>query len=256
MPFTVAHIAAALPVRRLPIVLSAFVVGTMAPDFEYFVRLAPLSRWSHHWPGVFIFTLPCALLVLWLYHRYIKNATVALLPQALQGRLPAVEDFRFRGRLGPITISLLLGIASHIVWDWFTHYDTPLYNHWTFLQHDVGVPFVGRVYTFKFLQHVSTIAGLLALAIWFAFWFRRTAPRTIASRGLTGQEKAYRVGTMLAVAALAACIRGVIFTGFPWSIDKLVTFAAVGFAAGVMFLWLELLFYSAWGGGAETATTD
>src|SRR5581483_12465816 len=50
VPFTLAHPAAVLPLRRRGLVFSALVVGSMAPDFEYFFGLKrPIS---HTMPGI------------------------------------------------------------------------------------------------------------------------------------------------------------------------------------------------------------
>ena len=72
MPFTLAHPAAALPFRKTRLVFSAVIVGSMAPDFEYFLRLAPQGRYFHSLPGLFLCTLPVAFAVLWLFHRSAK----------------------------------------------------------------------------------------------------------------------------------------------------------------------------------------
>ena len=98
MPFTLSHGAAALPFRRLRLVPSALLVGTFAPDFEYFLRLAPDDRFGHTLLGTFVLTLPVALLVLWLFHRYVKLPLATLLPDAIQRRLAShLDEFRFRG---------------------------------------------------------------------------------------------------------------------------------------------------------------
>jgi hypothetical protein len=54
MPFTFAHPAAVLPLRRFcpdRLVWSALVIGTVSPDLEYFVRLAPSARWTCSLPA-------------------------------------------------------------------------------------------------------------------------------------------------------------------------------------------------------------
>jgi Domain of unknown function (DUF4184) len=62
VPFTLAHGAAALPFRRLHLVFSGLLVGTFAPDFEYFLRLSPDDGFGHTLLGTFVLTLPLALL--------------------------------------------------------------------------------------------------------------------------------------------------------------------------------------------------
>jgi hypothetical protein len=76
VPFTLAHGAAALPFRRLHLVFSGLLVGTFAPDFEYFLRLSPDDGFGHTLLGTFVLTLPLALLVLWLFHTFVKLPVV------------------------------------------------------------------------------------------------------------------------------------------------------------------------------------
>lgn len=250
MPLTIAHVAAVIPVRRLPIVLSAFVIGTMAPDFEYFVRLEPQSRWSHHFPGVFLFTLPCALLVLWLYHRLVKNAAIALLPQAIQCRLPkAMENFSFSGvgRLIAIVLSILGGIATHVVWDMFTHIDTPIYERFDWPSTQVNLPVIGVLSLYKILQYASSLGGVLALVVWIVLWCRHTPP--VRQRDgfprISGTWKFGVVSLMLVIAATAALVRAYTYAGMPEDRSTLVLFAGLTFATAVTALWVEMLVYGA-----------
>ena len=65
MPFTIAHAAAALPLRKTRLVLSALVIGTMVPDLQYFLRMAPDDRYGHSLRGALLLSLPLGLLTLW-----------------------------------------------------------------------------------------------------------------------------------------------------------------------------------------------
>ena len=87
MPFTFAHAAAAWPFRRTRLVLSAVVTGSFAPDFEYFLRLAPGGKLGHTLRGAFLFTLPLAFVAYWIYQRIVKGALISLLPGSVQSRL-------------------------------------------------------------------------------------------------------------------------------------------------------------------------
>src|SRR5438045_2424069 len=116
MPFTLAHTAAALPLRRTKLVWSALLIGTMAPDFEYFVRLAPDDGYGHTLAGTFLLTLPLALLALWLFHTFVKVAVIGLLPNAIRNRLAkSIHEFHWGGaaHFAMIIISILVGIATH-----------------------------------------------------------------------------------------------------------------------------------------------
>lgn len=180
MPFTVSHTAAALPFRRARLVTSALVVGTMAPDFEYFLALKAHDRFGHTFPGVFVLTLPVSLLVLWMFHSFVKVPAAALLPQRLQSRVVVyLGKFRYWGpaRFAWIVFSILVGIATHLLWDSFTHMGGYPCAHWAFLRLPVAVPILGVTPCYKVLQHSSTVLGLLSVAAWLFRWCRESAPR-------------------------------------------------------------------------------
>ena len=61
MPFTVSHIAAALPFRHAPLIPAAVVVGTMAPDIPYYVPLFVPQDLSHSLLGLVTIDLALAL---------------------------------------------------------------------------------------------------------------------------------------------------------------------------------------------------
>ena len=65
MPFTVAHVAAVLPAVRWARRLepSCLVIGSMSPDFEYFVRGEQVSTISHTFVGLFAWCLPATLVL-------------------------------------------------------------------------------------------------------------------------------------------------------------------------------------------------
>ena len=177
MPFTPAHIAAALPLRRSKLVWSGLVVGTMAPDFEYFFRMSLNDRYGHTLTGTFFLTLPLALLTLWLFHTFVKLPLVSFLPAGVQRRLtPQLGEFRFGGapRFALIVVSLLVGIATHLAWDSFTHSDTWAYRTWRVLREPVRVVFLGSRPIYRVLQHGSTVLGIGALLIWSVLWYRNT----------------------------------------------------------------------------------
>jgi Domain of unknown function (DUF4184) len=184
MPFTVAHAAAALPFRRLNLVWSAILVGSMAPDFPYVVGWVKYRSLGHDFPGVVFFTLPASFVVLWFFHFAIKNPIAGLLPVGMQQRLTGqLGEFRFGGarRILAITFSIVLGIATHLVWDSFTHAYTWPWRHLVWLRSWVHVPVAGWMRGYGILQYASTGVGLFALAVWVFFWYRNTAPPTAAA---------------------------------------------------------------------------
>lgn len=215
MPFTPAHVAAAFPFRRTRLVWSALIVGTMAPDFEHFLRLTPEGRHGHSLPGVLWLTLPLALVTLWLFHKFVKWPFIELMPLELERRLlPYCGKFRFGGptRFALIISSILVGIATHLTWDSFTHSRGWTVVHWPALQQGVRVPLLGAEPVYKLLQYITAIIGLAILLIWLVAW-HRTAGQTesAASSSHTTSRNGWpmkRVGIVAAIvgSALAASL--------------------------------------------------
>jgi Domain of unknown function (DUF4184) len=207
MPFTLSHAAAALPFGKLKPVWPALVIGTFAPDLQYFIWVSDEDRSGHHFPEVLLFTLPLALLLLWIFERRVKAPMIELLPSGLTRRLQdKLQPLAFGGwrRFGSIVLWIAIGIATHLFWDAFTHGHDWIANHFSVLNVMVDVPFHPPVRMFKVLQQASTLLGLLALAIWFVAWYRRTPPVPSAKvRELSPFRKLAVVFTMALVAALA-----------------------------------------------------
>ena len=86
MPFTLSHAAAALPFRKTRLEMSALVTGCFAPDFSYFMFVIPHGLIGHTLSGTFVFDLPLSLIVLWLFHAYMKQPLSMLLPTGIRRR--------------------------------------------------------------------------------------------------------------------------------------------------------------------------
>jgi len=251
VPFTPAHGAAALPFRRLGLVFSALMVGTFAPDFEYFIRLTPGHGFGHTLLGTFVLTLPLALAVFWLFHAYVKQAVAGLLPEAAQRRLTNhLQDFRFggAGRFRLIVVSILLGIATHLLWDSFTHPNTWAYRHWPVLGQPVLAPVLGMVPAYKLLQHGSTMIGLGVLAIWLRACYRNSEPSGPALNNDVSGRKIVIVSVMTTVAFVGAIVRGVIGVGIPRDGGAERRFVGLAVVTLIEVLWWQLVAYGIFAG--------
>jgi hypothetical protein len=172
MPFTIAHPAATVPILKTypkSLILSALVIGSMSPDFEYFLRLKLETRWSHTPLGVFTFCLPVSLIVLWIYHNLQKDALVLLLPNIVQNQLlPFCGRFDFGGikQFFVICFSIIIGASTHLIWDGFTHSNGFLVEWWDFLRLTIVSTEYFQLKLYQLFQDVSTLCGLLLLGFW------------------------------------------------------------------------------------------
>lgn len=179
MPFTLSHAAAIWPFQRTRLELSALIAGSFAPDFSYFFFLSGYGLYAHSLQGMFVLDLPLSLVGLWLFHAFVKYPFSVLLPKGIRARLkPRANGFTFwpPARLALIVVSILVGLATHIFWDSFTHPFYWPYRHLSFLRMPIHLPIEGDVHMYKVLQDGSTILGLAVVAVWIGWWYRATEP--------------------------------------------------------------------------------
>lgn len=261
MPFTLSHPAAAIPFLRTGLIPSALVVGCMAPDFEYFLHFAPEGGFSHTLAGVFLFDLPWAFIVLWLFHAYAKDPFYAWLPESVQRRIrlgPAALPIRNFAEFALVLLSILVGVATHILWDSFTHPNFWPYQHWQFLHRTVVFPVYGTMEYLRVLQHGSTLFGAAVLALWFIFWFRRTAP---VETEATAYPRKHHRGALFAIsilALIAAVLRVEILAkpGSPYYDTGKKELIARAIITAMDVFWLGVVAYGAWRAIARNKLRD
>ncbi|AKH33238.1 hypothetical protein XF24_00915 [candidate division SR1 bacterium Aalborg_AAW-1] len=165
MPFTFSHPSIVLPLTYLPkkwISLTGIVIGSLTPDFEYFLRMKIQSTYSHTIHGILRFDLPLGLLIAFLFHNIIRNDLYKNLPTFLKSRFGDFRSFSwnkyFKENWCIVILSMIIGIVSHILWDNFTHQDAYLVQTIPFLTKIINI-YNLEIPIFKILQHLSTIVG-------------------------------------------------------------------------------------------------
>jgi SanA protein len=165
MPFTFSHPAAILPLRYLPqrlYSLTGLVIGSMTPDFEYFIRMTVGSIYSHSLGGLFYFDLPLGVLLCFIFHDIVRNELIDHLPTQLRERFWNLKVFNWNGTFKKnwmiVILSILLGAASHILWDGFTHPLGYFVMKSAFLQHKILV-FGHGIAVYNILQNLSSLIG-------------------------------------------------------------------------------------------------
>ncbi len=223
----------------------------MAPDFEYFMHFAPEGGFGHTLAGAFLFDLPVALVVLWLFHVYAKDPLYTWLPESVQRRIrlgPAALPVRNLAQFALVLLSILVGVATHILWDSFTHPDFWPYQHWQFLHRTIEFPVYGTMEYLRVLQHSSTVLGAFALLLWCYYWFRRTAP--VATEAAPPSRKHHRGALVLIciVALIAAVLRAFVLSepGGPYYETGKKEFIVRAVITAMDVFWLGVVAYGAW----------
>jgi hypothetical protein len=227
-------------------VLSALVVGSLAPDFRYFLNLAPRSHFGHSFKGIFIVCLPVGLAVLWVFQKIMKLPLISLAPRSHQQRLvPLAKTFPWGGarRFALIVTSLLLGAILHLVWDAFTHDNGLVVRNVP----DMRVPleeFGTHRPLYNVLQHGSTLLGLALLAFWYWRWFKRTPPQPVPLYlQMSARAKRWIAGSIL---ALSACFAAVYAYFYSYHLASIGLFVSAFVVTCISLIYISTLGYSLW----------
>lgn len=245
MPFTGSHPAAVLPLLRTPLPASALVVGSMTPDLPLYVRRLDLEMAStHSTAGILTVDLLLGLLAWAVWHGVLSAPALAGTPPAVRGRLASVEvGLRVRLRRGPrhlalVAAALLVGAATHVAWDLFTHRGRWGTEHVDALQRTYG-PWPGS----QWAQVLCSAAGLLALAVVLARRWTRAAAAPDAGWALGPAAAA--AWALLVVAACAGGFAGLEahraagggLQGLPFAVLTRAGAAAGAVALGLAAAW-------------------
>lgn len=194
MPFTPSHAIVALPFLRTPLIPAAIAIGAMTPDLPLFVRVLVPGYMVTHDVRAIALTAAIALALLLVWRCLLRPAVRPLSPQWLAERLPSGWDGGARAGLREtfpsaigvvwLAVSLLLGVASHIAWDAFTHQGRAGTQLWPALQEQWG-PWDG----YRWLQYASTVFGLVILAAAAVVWWMRRRGVTSAALSAPGALK-------------------------------------------------------------------
>ena len=232
MPFTVAHAAAVLPLhswtrRRLP--LSALMIGSMAPDFAYFVSYASNRMVTHSLKGLLTFSLPTGLAVWLVFVWLLERPTIRLLPDAWRTRLAPTGRID-ASLLLRAALAIVLGAATHLAWDAFTHRSTAITELWPSLRD----PVFGALPLYQVLQYASSAFGMAALALW-AFRLRAAPPSATAPPGVPLRTRLVSAGLFV----LSSCVFafGYYFTHAGFGLDTRIFFLAIGGMTGAAAGW-------------------
>ncbi|MEX0174311.1 DUF4184 family protein [Streptomyces sp. LMG1-1-1.1] len=226
MPFTLSHAAAVLPglrrngTARGPLVASALVAGSFAPDMTYFAATAApgamdLGAVTHSPVGIVTadVLVTAALVGLWLI---VREPLVALLPARWRGPVYGLARGRpWRDRhpaalAGWFFLSAVIGSATHVGWDSFTHLD-----RWG----TQAIPFLGEVVA-GFPVYLYAQYGSSALALGLLAWFGVRALRSSGPGvGLpAGVPVPGRSGRLVAVGLIGGCVlAGIVHRVLRWA---------------------------------------
>jgi uncharacterized protein DUF4184 len=209
MPWTFAHPATVLPLRRFcPVYLSfaGLIVGSMTPDLGYYIHFFHLARLAHTFFGTVLVCLPTGLTLLALLY-VLRKPLWFLLPQPHRAVLAPMVTVPLSPRLSSLLatgVSVILGAWTHIVWDSFTHKHGWMVIHVAVLQEPAFRLGLTEFPIYEVLQYLSTLVGIVAMVAVYGLWLRRS--RRLDSPLWQPRHELWRYALLAAAATLASII--------------------------------------------------
>jgi hypothetical protein len=200
VPFTGSHPAVVLPLLGTPLPASALVIGSIAPDVPYFLIGRPAGD-THTALAVVSTDLLIGAAVWLVWHGLLAGPALAAAPAGararLDGRVRVGVPVRLRSARDAVltVLALVVGAATHVLWDEFTHAEG-----WGPEHLDVLRSTPGGLPAYGWAQHASGVVGALAIGWWVRRWWVRTPPRPVPPSGRVAR---WVWPSLLAVATVA-----------------------------------------------------
>jgi Domain of unknown function (DUF4184) len=211
MPFTISHAAAVLPFSR-PLarwrLLSAAVIGSMAPDFGWFMPWRPTRFETHAALSLMTFCLPVGLAAYWIFQRLVKTPLIELLPNAAYSRwreFASPADYASVKQWILAGCGVLGGAVTHLVWDAFTHEGARGVRMIPLLDEQRVAIGGHHLAGSQLLQDANSLIGLVVVAAILAYGLRRGSgsgapcPRRLR----TGERRVWLGAYVLAAVVLS-----------------------------------------------------
>lgn len=217
MPFTFCHPLAVVPLRRFcpgRLNFAALVIGSMSPDFGYYILQFRAAGFAHTFLGTLAICLPSGLVALAVFHG-LRRPLCYMLPRRHRLALmpgPGRRAWPGGRAICAAALSVLLGAWTHVIWDAFTHDRGWLAGQWPILQATMIEIAGTQLSTAYILQQSSTLFGGLALVILYYDWLagRPPTPETPntpnSSADALPDSRRYLLLAALALIALAIAI--------------------------------------------------
>ena len=167
MPFTFSHPAILLPfVKRKKISITGLVIGSMAPDLEFFFRMRTQSEISHTFHGLLLIDLPLAIIITLLFHGLLKKSLLYNSPNFIQKRVALASEINwfhyFNQNRMTVVICFFIGAFSHFLLDSISHWDGYVVQLFPSLTRTfIWFPI------YDWIQYGTSIIGLIVLGIFF-----------------------------------------------------------------------------------------
>lgn len=247
MPFTFAHPTYAFPLTFISarwFSVTGLVLGSMAPDFEYFLALEPHRTIGHSFTGLVVQVIPLCILFAYLIHTFVKESLILHLPSAFALNRRAYSllctwSLRTLRDWSIYIVSVSIGFLTHVAVDAFTHEGGYMVRQLTVLQSIV----ILDLPVYKILQHSLSMIGMIVLVGTIGVALYKTDPYTKETPFITYKQKLFYWGFAAMVAVLMTGCKLLLTSGGN-TIGMLVVAPITGFCAGILLV--SLLWRRTW----------
>jgi hypothetical protein len=149
-------------------------MGSLSPDAGYLLGPSGLEHISHQFPGGLCFGLAVGLAMLFGFYLLVPLA-IQLSPFHLRETLMRLSQ-QPHGSIGVMGISVLIGTATHLLLDSFTHAQGWFVLHSPLLQKSVATIHFHEVRICHVLWYVTSFVGIVWLAMVFQRWCQLAVP--------------------------------------------------------------------------------
>ncbi|NOU91918.1 DUF4184 family protein [Paenibacillus sp. LMG 31456] len=193
MPFTLAHPAYAFPLKYISpkyYSLTGLVLGSMAPDFEYFYHLEPYQSIGHSIWGLCIQAIPICILLAVIFHYIVKESLALHLPSLFnmnQRAYNILGEWKLNSFNAWIIFlsSVIVGFISHVTTDAFTHAGGLFVVHFSSLREVI----IFNLPNYKMLQYGLSFIGLFAILGVVIYYLNSSNPRAEGMPKITRRNK-------------------------------------------------------------------
>ena len=236
MPFTFAHPIFALPFKYVKpkyLSVTGLALGSMSPDFEYFIMLQPYQSIGHSVSGLLLQAIPLSVIFAVLFHTIVKEILVLHLPSNYnidQRAYNALGKWRLNFKEWILFIlSVIIGFITHVFIDGFTHSNGYFVAKYTLLRELV----IYNLPLYKILQHSFSLFGLFMITWLIVRLLYRYTETVNHIPTVSTQQKIFFWTSVLVVAAVVTSTK-LLLTSSKNIIGILVVSPITGSCLGIL----------------------
>lgn len=238
MPFTFAHPIFALPFKYVKpkyFSVTGLILGSMSPDFEYFIMLEPYQSIGHSVRGLLLQAIPLCVILAVIFHSIVKESLVLHLPSNYNIDQRAYNTLSRWGLKSTgwivFIISVIIGFLTHVFIDGFTHFNGYFVERYSPLRDLM----IYNLPLYKIFQHSFSVSGLLLLT-WMIISSLYRHHETVTTMPTVTTKQKVIFWTSVVVVAIAVTSMKLLFSSSRNIIGILVVSPITGGCLGILLV--------------------